>query len=98
MAFVIVCAGVWILRIRDTTVPRPFVAPWIPFTPIMGIAVSLLMMVSLGWESWARLLIWLSIGLGIYFAYGRKHSRLRVSRRIDSAAEGVAGRVNDATY
>jgi len=97
LAFVIVCAGVWILRIRDTTVPRPFVAPWIPITPIMGIAVSLLMMVSLGWESWARLLVWLSIGLGIYFAYGRKHSRLRVSRRIDSAAKGVADRANNAT-
>ena len=97
LAFVIVCAGVWILRIRDTTVPRPFVAPWIPITPIMGIAVSLLMMVSLGWESWARLLVWLSIGLGIYFAYGRKHSRLRVSRRIDSAVQAVARRANNAT-
>jgi len=77
LAFVIVCAGVWILRSRATEVPRAFVAPWIPITPIMGIAVSLLMMVSLGWESWARLLIWLSVGLVIYFSYGRKHSRLR---------------------
>jgi basic amino acid/polyamine antiporter, APA family len=83
LAFVIVCAGIWILRTRDKTVPRPFVVPWVPITPIMGIAVSLLMIVSLGWESWARLVVWLSIGLAIYFAYGRKHSRLRVFRGID---------------
>jgi len=90
LAFVIVCAGVWILRNRGTPVSRAFVAPWIPITPIMGIAVSLLMMVSLGWESWARLLIWLGIGLAIYFSYSRKHSRLRVLRS-HSSDQGVAG-------
>jgi basic amino acid/polyamine antiporter, APA family len=58
-------------------VPRAFVAPWIPFTPIMGIAVSLLMMFSLAWQTWARLIIWLVIGLVIYFAYGRHHSRVQ---------------------
>lgn len=77
LAFVIVCAGVWMLRRRGTNVPRAFVAPWIPFTPIMGISVSLLMMVSLGKETWARLIIWLAIGLAIYFLYGRKHSRVQ---------------------
>ncbi|MGA8869344.1 MAG: amino acid permease [Candidatus Sulfotelmatobacter sp.] len=77
LAFVIVCAGVWILRWRGTEVPRAFVAPWIPFTPIMGITVSLLMMFSLGWETWARLIIWLIIGLFIYFFYGRKHSKVQ---------------------
>jgi basic amino acid/polyamine antiporter, APA family len=77
LAFVIVCAGVWMLRRRGTDVPRAFVAPWIPFTPIMGISVSLLMMVSLGKETWARLIIWLAIGLAIYFLYGRKHSRVQ---------------------
>ena len=96
LAFVIVCAGVWVLRIRGTSVPRAFVAPWIPLTPIIGIAVSLLMMISLGWESWARLLIWLTIGLGFYFSYSRRHSRLRVPHRIDSEDRGVAGRVNKA--
>src|SRR5579864_648793 len=77
LAFVIVCAGVWILRARGTDVPRAFVAPWIPFTPIMGIVVSLLMMFSLGWQTWARLIIWLAIGLCIYFFYGKKHSRVQ---------------------
>ena len=78
LAFVIVCAGVWILRRRGTDVPRAFVAPWIPFTPIMGITVSLLMMFSLGWETWARLVIWLAIGLIIYLLYGYKHSKVRL--------------------
>ena len=77
LAFVIVCSGVWILRRRGTDVPRAFVAPWIPFTPIMGIAVSLLMMFSLAWQTWARLIIWLVIGLIIYFTYSVKHSRVR---------------------
>ena len=83
LAFVIVCGGVWILRKRGTDVPRAFVAPWIPFTPIMGIAVSLLMMFSLGWETWARLIIWLLFGVIIYFSYGRKHSRVRILNAAD---------------
>lgn len=78
LAFVIVCAGVWILRRRATEVPRAFVAPWIPFTPIMGISVSLLMMLSLDWKTWARLIIWLAIGLVVYFLYGRKHSKVQM--------------------
>ena len=77
LAFVIVCSGVWILRKRGTEVPRAFVAPWVPFTPIMGILVSLLMMFSLAWQTWARLIIWLAIGLVIYFTYSRHHSRVQ---------------------
>ena len=87
LAFVIVCGGVWILRARGTDVPRAFVAPWIPFTPIMGIAVSLLMMFSLGWQTWARLVIWLVLGLFIYFFYGRKNSRVQ---RGEFTAEAAA--------
>ena len=77
LAFVIVCGGVWVLRRRGTQVPRAFVTPWIPFTPLMGIAVSLLMMISLGRETWARLITWLTLGVLLYFFYGRKHSRLQ---------------------
>ena len=77
LAFVIVCGGVWILRKRGTEVPRAFVTPWIPFTPIMGIVVSLLMMFSLGWETWSRLIIWLAVGVIVYFSYGRKHSKVQ---------------------
>jgi basic amino acid/polyamine antiporter, APA family len=88
LAFVIVCGGVWMLRWRGTEVPRAFVAPWIPFTPIMGITVSLLMMLSLGWETWARLVIWLVIGLIIYFTYSRKHSKVQ-SMANSSVQNGV---------
>jgi basic amino acid/polyamine antiporter, APA family len=87
LAFVIVCSGVWILRRRGTEVPRAFVAPWIPFTPIMGIAVSLLMMFSLAWETWARLIIWLAIGLVIYFTYARHHSRVQLANTRAPARE-----------
>ena len=85
LAFVIVCGGVWILRKQRTEVPRAFVAPWIPFTPLMGIVVSLLMMFSLGWETWSRLIVWLAVGVIVYFSYGRKHSKVQ---RL-STAEGA---------
>lgn len=75
LAFVIVSAGVWILRERRPDLNRPFKTPWVPFVPIMGIVVSGLLMVSLPQDTWLRLIIWLVIGLTIYFSYGRYHSR-----------------------
>jgi basic amino acid/polyamine antiporter, APA family len=90
LAFVIVCAGVWILRRRGTDVPRAFVTPWVPFTPIMGIAISLLMMFSLGRDTWARLIIWLIIGLFIYFFYSRKHSKVQAMQSADKGAPSMA--------
>jgi APA family basic amino acid/polyamine antiporter len=77
LAFVIVCAGVWILRRRRPQLERPFKTPWVPFVPIMGILVSGLMMISLPLGTWLRLIIWLIIGMVIYFGYGRYHSRVQ---------------------
>ena len=77
LAFVIVCAGVWILRARGTEVKRAFVTPWVPFTPIMGMAVSFLMMYSLQTATWIRLVVWLIIGMAIYFGYSRHHSKVQ---------------------
>ncbi len=77
LAFVIVCAGVWMLRKRRPDLPRPFRAPWVPVTPILGIGISLLLMLSLPWDTWLRLVVWLVIGMVIYFAYGRHNSRVR---------------------
>jgi basic amino acid/polyamine antiporter, APA family len=74
LAFVIVSAGVWILRVRRPDLPRPFKAPLVPFVPIMGMGISLLLMLSLPMSTWLRLLVWLAIGMAIYFTYGRKHS------------------------
>ena len=76
LAFVIVCAGVWILRRRKPDLPRPFKTPWVPFVPIMGIIVSMGLMASLPFDTWLRLILWLVFGLIVYFTYGRKHSKL----------------------
>ena len=75
-AFVIVCAAVWVMRVRNPGQDRPFRTPWVPATPILGIAVNFALMYSLGGSNWLRLGIWLVIGQAIYFTYGRHHSRL----------------------
>jgi APA family basic amino acid/polyamine antiporter len=77
LAFVIVCAGVMVLRKRRPDLPRPFKTPWVPFVPIMGIVIAFLMMAALPWDTWLRLLIWLALGMMIYFLYGIKHSRVQ---------------------
>lgn len=76
LAFVIVCAGVLMLRRSKPDMHRPFKTPWVPFVPLMGIIVSSLLMLSLPLDTWLRLIIWLIIGLAIYFGYGRYHSVL----------------------
>jgi len=76
LAFVIVCAGVWALRVAHPEIHRPFTTPFVPLVPILGILVSGLLMVSLPRDTWLRLIVWLVIGLIIYFTYGRKHSRV----------------------
>jgi APA family basic amino acid/polyamine antiporter len=75
-AFVVVCAAVLIMRSTRPDVHRPFRTPWVPFVPIAGMFANLVLMVALGWANWARLVIWLAIGLVIYFSYGRRHSHL----------------------
>ncbi len=77
LAFVIVCAGVWILRRKRPDLPRPFKTPLVPLVPILGILTSLAAMLSLPAKTWWRLLIWLVIGLVVYFSYGQKHSKVR---------------------
>jgi len=80
LAFVIVCAGVWTLRVKRPDLPRPFKTPLVPLVPIFGIGISLGLMISLPWSTWLRLIVWLILGMGIYFGYGRRHSRLRQTR------------------
>src|SRR5215469_3510803 len=77
LAFIIVCIAVMILRQRSPAQPRPFRTPWVPFVPIMGILFNGYMMYKLGWINWARLIIWLIIGLVVYFTYGRHNSRVQ---------------------
>jgi APA family basic amino acid/polyamine antiporter len=82
-AFVIVSAAVWILRITDPEVPRPFRTPVAPFISIMGVLVNGGLMLSLGRDNWIRLFVWLVIGLVIYVCYSRHHSVL--TRKMSNA-------------
>ena len=77
LAFVIVCAAVVILRARRPDLTRPFRTPWVPFVPIMGILISLALMLALNRVTWIRLVVWLVIGMVIYFTYSVKHSKVR---------------------
>jgi APA family basic amino acid/polyamine antiporter len=75
-AFMIVCAGVIVLRYRRPELARPFKVPLFPALPVIGVVLCGYLMVSLPRTAWERFLIWLVIGLGIYFLYGRSRSRL----------------------
>ena len=76
LAFFAVAISVIVLRRTRPDLHRPFRTPFVPVVPLLGALVCLLQMISLPWETWLRLIIWLLIGLLIYFFYGVKHSRL----------------------
>jgi APA family basic amino acid/polyamine antiporter len=76
LAFVIVSIAVMVLRNTNPDQPRPFRTPLVPLVPILGIGFNGYMMYKLGWVNWARLIIWLIVGLVVYFTYGRYHSRI----------------------
>jgi APA family basic amino acid/polyamine antiporter len=73
-AFVVVSAGVLVLRKRQPERPRGFRVPWSPVTPVISIAACMVLMASLPLETWIRFFVWLGIGLVIYFLFGKKHS------------------------
>jgi APA family basic amino acid/polyamine antiporter len=75
-AFILVCAGVWIMRVKRPDVERGFVVPALPFVALAGIIVCGAMIYGLGWTNWLRLAAWLALGLVLYFAYGKSHSRI----------------------
>jgi APA family basic amino acid/polyamine antiporter len=83
LAFVMVCASIIVLRIKAPNQPRPFRTPGIylggrlPIVPGLGILANGYLMYSLGWQNWARLFIWLGIGLVVYFLYSVKHSKVQ---------------------
>jgi len=81
LAFVMVSISVLVLRQTNPTQPRPFRTPWEPVIPILGILTNGYMMYKLGWVNWARLIIWLGIGLVVYFTYSRHHSRVQALER-----------------
>jgi len=75
-AFVLVCGGVMFLRYAQPDLPRPFRAPLVPVVPLLGMASCLYLMGGLPWATWERLIIWMAIGLGIYFGYSFRHSHI----------------------
>ena len=81
LAFAIVCAGVLVLRYTDPDRPRPFRTPLVPIVPILGILACFYLMLGLPVDTWARLIIWMALGLAIYFLYGRRHSRVGLAAR-----------------
>jgi APA family basic amino acid/polyamine antiporter len=77
LAFVIVCIALPVLRRLEPALPRPFRTPWVPLIPMLGVIANGYMMCRLGWLNWVRLIVWLVIGLAVYFMYGRRHSRIQ---------------------
>ena len=76
-AFILVCAGCWILRARQPELHRGFVVPALPVVAVLGIGVCGAMVYGLGWTNWLRLGVWLIIGLVFYFTYGIRNSILK---------------------
>jgi APA family basic amino acid/polyamine antiporter len=91
LAFIIVCVAIMVLRRTNPGQPRPFRTPWVPLVPMMGVLFNGYMMYKLGWINWARLIIWLLIGLVIYFLYGRKNSRLQTTGSSGPELTEIAG-------
>jgi APA family basic amino acid/polyamine antiporter len=91
-AFILVCAGVWIMRRKRPDLQRAFRVPAVPFVSTAGILVCGAMIYGLGWTNWLRLAVWLVIGLAFYFGYSRQHSRLETS----SHGAPIGGKVNVA--
>ena len=82
-AFILVCAGVWIMRVKNPELKRQFKTPLVPLVPILGIVVCGAMVFGLGWPNWARLGVWMLIGVIIYFVYGIKNSKLNNPNKKD---------------
>lgn len=75
-AFVLVCIGILVLRHTRPDLPRAFKTPFVPFVPIMGILVCFYLMYALPLDTWIRLFVWMAIGFVVYFAYGKRNSKL----------------------
>jgi APA family basic amino acid/polyamine antiporter len=82
LAFVLVCGGVIVLRRTRPDLERPFRTPLVPLVPILGMLACFGLMATLPGDTWIRLAVWLVIGFGIYFSYGRHHSVLARERAV----------------
>jgi APA family basic amino acid/polyamine antiporter len=78
-AFILVCIGVWMMRVRRPDISRGFTVPALPVVATLGVIVCGAMIYGLGAANWLRLAIWLAIGLVIYFTYSKKRSKLETN-------------------
>jgi APA family basic amino acid/polyamine antiporter len=90
-AFLLVNIGVIILRRTQPDMERPFKVPFVPVFPIIGIILILYLMQELPWDTWVRFVVWLAIGLAIYYFYGRHNSRLQLASRLAGGDGGGGG-------
>jgi APA family basic amino acid/polyamine antiporter len=74
LAFTLVCIGIVLLRRTAPELERPFRTPGMPWVPVLGALVCVGQMFGLPLATWARLVIWLVLGLAVYLAYGRRHA------------------------
>jgi APA family basic amino acid/polyamine antiporter len=88
LTFVIVCAGVIILRRTQPDLTRPFRTPWSPVVPLLGVATCAYLMSGLPGDTWLRLLLWMAAGFVVYVAYGRRHSKAQGAR---TGRHGIIG-------
>ncbi|MBF0217163.1 MAG: amino acid permease [Candidatus Omnitrophica bacterium] len=79
-AFVLVCFGIVILRVKEPNRPRGFTVPWNPVIPLLGVASCIFLMTGLPGITWIRFILWLVAGLIVYFSYGIRHSRIRAMK------------------
>ena len=82
LAFTLACLGIIILRRTSPWLERPFRTPGMPWVPLLGALTCVIQMVGLPWETWARLVIWLVLGMVVYVAYGRSHAAALRERRV----------------
>jgi len=87
-AFILVCIGVWIMRVRNPELERAFRVPAAPVVAILGIITCGAMIYGLGWTNWLRLIVWLVIGFIFYFSYGKSHSKIDAPHPTDMP-EGI---------
>ncbi|MBI4486604.1 MAG: amino acid permease, partial [Acidobacteria bacterium] len=88
LAFVIVSVGIVFLRYQRPELERPFKTPWVTFVPILSALVSLALMAGLPGDTWMRLVVWMAIGMIVYWSYGFRHSEVR---KRDTALETTGG-------
>jgi APA family basic amino acid/polyamine antiporter len=94
-AFVLVAVGILVLRRTRPDLERAFRCPWVPVVPVLAILSAVYLMLNLPGATWIRFLVWMAIGLVVYFTYSAQHSRLvtdpNYSREADAAAAGLRG-------